>query len=1407
MLILLYLTKRRSIMNKLKLLIPVILLMVVGFVFSAKAETVDTMTVYVDQANGEDTNDGLTEATAVKTLDAAYVLLNNGLSGTGTGTIVLVSDYTHTLAAEKDFIATSVTSHSYMVHLQGKTADVKFILKNSAQSYFNLLGPTTIEQLCIYTTGSNKYVSIHGAGVNGKLVIGEGVTGGDNADYYVSLAAVPNTGGDDEANADKSIYMEVNSGNWKSIYATSYTNNCRGNATCVINGGTVNKLSVRYSNTFTGNVRFELNGGTINEFCPIGANAKAIVTGDITVVRAGADINKTTTQGTHNGTLTDEEAPVVVSGTVVLTVTNSAFNVVLYSGISGSNEITPTKTVTEDGITKYYFEDLAAGTYHSQVSRNGYYTIKKAHYFTSEQMATETVLDVSSQQRVLSGSSPAKYQPTAYQEFTDAMMAMLNNKENAAWYQNYAQYLTTPVFAEGKKHQQTTQEEMEAYIADLDDANDHMYVYSIGESAEGKNIPIVIFSLTDLSDAETLEDAAALINANEKLTAHYQAQIHGNEPAGGEAALATIGRLDTAYGDRLLEKMNIYVIPRLNPDGSEDYVRIVPSDKLNGNRDMLMAKTLEVQAHHYAYNLFMPELAIDGHEYTVDNTNNNQAYKDMMMAGGYNGNSGEAFAQFTEDLILQTGAYLKTKGLDYSFYTNIANNNYSVSGTMYAGLRGSVSFLLESRGIGFGNHTMDRRVISHLIALESIFEYAYQNTDAIQAASDAERQRIVNNGKTYEDTDVLAVSHVKISDERLSHVTDKYNYLTGEKTGTIDVTPVKYVADTTRVRPTAYVIPAGQDWTQNVLDMFDLHAITYYYVEAGTAINLQQYFGTTEGITLGNEQAVVFGKGAYVATMNQSSALILTSLMEPDLQDEYFEETNSGVKAVYGNLAQLGVIPAYGESFPIYRYCHDLNAEGKVDTTEAPKVEYKVYIHSAEGLDTNDAYTESTAAATIEHAFDQLNILMTLAPEGTEGTEGTVVFLDLYELGTGSFTFPSHDYPVVMTSKTGAEGLTKAYLKDNGWFAFSGDVTLDNITIQPSGGNDYYYIFANGHNLTVKETVNTAASPYGKYFTIAGGAYSNGNYSEGATSVNASPNLTILGGTWKYVYASSYTGKLIGNPNLTIENAIVLGIMPSYAAVTQGHVYITLKNTQVSDGVIYMGNAYKNNLSYCTLTLGTGVDVDTIYTGSRDAGNVSKNATIIVDGADMTGIQIIRGAKNETGTVGKNVFVYKSGTVGPIVGYDEVQVYVDGQFHSLTAAMTKLSLKPSVTGFGYKAEFTADETIQSMIVGQGYSLWMHEDVVISRTVSDFRDALTLRLQNFDIENYGSTKVNAKVFAKLSNGLVIETETVSYSMQDMVELIDANITNFSDEQIQAVKTMLAGYTAPSNWSIPNLKPEE
>jgi len=1464
-----------------------LLVVILAVMPAAAAEESEAMTVYVDQKNGLDTNDGLTEATPLQTFDGAYKLLDGSLSDSGTGTIVLLDDYTHTLSKDASTrpIAPSVTSHAYQVVITAKTPDIYLYLSGTAQGALFLPGPTKIQQMSVgIASGASKFHAICAAGKNGGLVIGQGVSTPANADQRPTLHGAPTTG------TSGNMYLEINSGDWRTVYAGGYTANVTGDATLVMNGGSAVKMAVIYNKIHTGNVHYILNGGTVGELCPSAGNANGSLKGDVTVTLSGTYPTTVKSYGTVDGTVSYDLAPKgltlpdgnytirnVTGGSLVITPTSTLeitgtvtgtteisftetpatgtayvtapeataddaftfagagvtvavadgvktwtsageyvfkglvlevyysasnpYKVSLYSGlkVASANLITPSATETADGLTRYYYENLAAGNYYTQVSRNGYYTVKKAHVFTAEQMTGETLLHVSTAKRVYEGTELAKWQTIAYQEYADGMMQTLHDPDGK-WRTNYGAYLTTPVFTvEGKAHQATTQEEMEAYIASLDGSDDNMYVYSMGKSEQyGLDIPVVIFTKTDLSGAKTLEEAAALINANNKLTVHYQAQIHGNEPAGGEAALAEIGRLDTAYGDALLETINIYVIPRLNPDGSLDYTRNVPKG-LNANRDMILLQTAEVQAHHYIYNLFMPEVAIDSHEYTVDTTTAAGYYKDIMVGCGYNGNSGEAFATYTENLAMLAVPAMEANDLEFSFYTNIVNNKYSVSSTVYMGLRGSVSLLLESRGIGFGNHTMERRVVSHLVTLDAVLSYVAQNHAEVQAVSDAERQRIAQMGGTYEESDLLVIQHKEESVPRLAYTNTYYNYLTGEVKSVNTITPTKYVADTTRVRPTAYVIPAGLGWTQAVLDLMDQHNASYYFVEAGTAIDLQQYTGSVEGASLTEEQVVVFGKGAYVLPLNQSSALVMTSLMEPDLVDEYGVDTGTGATENVGTLAQVGIIPASGDEFPIYRYVHDLSAEGKVATVtgELPQVEYKVYVHSANGLDTNNAYSQDAPAKTIEHAFAQLSKRMSLAPEGTSGT---VVFMDLYEVGSASasYTFPTHDYPVILTSVTGGEGILKNGTKtEYRWFAFGGDTTLDTITIKAATDNNFYFLFANGHKLTVNSTVNTPATNSGYYFTISAGAYTG--------TLTANPELTVLGGNWKNLYASNYTGKLIGNSAVIADGANFVGVAPSYSATTEGNISISLKNSVIGDALIYLGNANNNPITgNVSLTLGENVTASDIYMGSRDAGNVTGSVTIVQDGADLSKINIHRGPKNTTATVGKTVFGYKSGSTDPVSGYDLVRVWVEDSWHEIDAAITMLSLKPSEVSFGYKAEFACSEALQSMVTEQGYCLWLSEELTVKRHVKNFREKLTLRLADFDVENYGSAKVNAKVYLTLSNGLVIESTVVSYSMQDMVELVDTRLATLSEQQILALQTMLAKFTAPEGWNIPNLK---
>lgn len=145
-------------------------------------------------------------------------------------------------------------------------------------------------------------------------------------------------------------------------------------------------------------------------------------------------------------------------------------------------------------------------------------------------------------------------------------------------------------------------------------------------------------------------------------------------------------------------------------------------------------------------------------------------------------------------------------------------------------------------------------------------------------------------------------------------------------------------------------------------------------------------------------------------------------------------------------------------------------------------------------------------------------------------------------------------------------------------------------------------------------------------------------------------------------------------------------------------------------------------------------------------------------------------------------------------------------FHRYYLGITNITLAPSVTGFGYKAEFYGDEMVQAQIASIGYNLWLTEDVVVSRN-SAFKNVLTLRLKNFDVENYGETPVNACVRITLVDGTVITGETHSNTMKQVVESVNTNYESLTEAQMAAVNTMIASTPTMQTWQIENLYKKE
>lgn len=594
----------------------------------------------------------------------------------------------------------------------------------------------------------------------------------------------------------------------------------------------------------------------------------------------------------------------------------------LYTGLAKGETtlIDAAFTDAENGIVSYFYPDLDAGNYHFVSSGEGYFSLDKDIYFSEAKAAVKTVVNADPGKK---GDQFYQAKDTVFAP-TDEFMEKVIPSDPSLW-PDYAEALTTPMFTDAPRaaQQYTTYAEMLAVLKELDRSCRNAYLYYLGKSnAYDIEIPLIIFTQTDLSGVKTLEQAAELVLSNGKLTVHYQGQMHGNEPAGGEGALGVCKLLAGSYGETLLDTMNIYVIPKLNCAGARDDRRTVIGTTIDPNRDMLRVETSEIRLHHKAYHLFCPALSIDSHEYTVDPSYEVTNYNDIMLASGFTSNNSEEFRKLSKELTALPFGKLKKQGLRPTYYIDEVNFHNPNNGSTYSGNQGILYLLIESRGIWGGHNAFARRAVGHVITVTELLNYVHENLEYVKETVAAEKDRFKTLGKTYSEEDLIVLEHGTVLHPEMDYAKPRYNGATGELVGELIRTPkIQEAIVRSRPRPTAYVFCAGEEWTQTVLEKLDLHYVKYHFIPAGKKVLLQQYRGTAEEAILSEEQYFAFPKGAYAVPMDTYYGTVLATMFEPDITDspEY-----------KGTLVQSGVIPPIENGYPLYRYIHDLNPDGTI---------------------------------------------------------------------------------------------------------------------------------------------------------------------------------------------------------------------------------------------------------------------------------------------------------------------------------------------------------------------------------------------------------------------------------------------------------------------------------------------
>jgi len=480
----------------------------------------------------------------------------------------------------------------------------------------------------------------------------------------------------------------------------------------------------------------------------------------------------------------------------------------------------------------------------------------------------------------------------------------------------------TPAFTRKKAlHELSSQTDMVEFINELASTNANMYVFTLGKTEFYEyDLPIVVFTTSNIPKEATIAEVGEILRKNGKPTVWEQSQIHANEPASGEGALAMIQEMAGDYGVKVLSKANVVIIPRVNPEGAYLFTRTTYQG-FDMNRDHLAIKAKELAFIHTAFKQILPEVVIDDHEFDFYGASSagymSNAY-DIESTPASSLNNSAAVNDFAMRVVsAKLHEDLNAAGLRNYHYGYTVNN---AIGRAYYGLLNSISILIETRGIGAGRNNLERRTYSHVIAAKSIIDTTCLHAPEIRAMVANARQEVIEKGKKYDEEDQVALQQTASGNTRTPFALTQYKfYMDGTPTPNQQTVTLS-MNDTikrSRTRPTAYLLPKGEDWVEKALYILENQGAEFYEIAPGSTVSADQYYKIKDDEAgLRGIASVTFENGAYVIPMDQITGNIIAVTMEPDVNDS---------KGYDGTLVQSGIVSADPDTqnYPYYRFTID----------------------------------------------------------------------------------------------------------------------------------------------------------------------------------------------------------------------------------------------------------------------------------------------------------------------------------------------------------------------------------------------------------------------------------------------------------------------------------------------------
>lgn len=485
----------------------------------------------------------------------------------------------------------------------------------------------------------------------------------------------------------------------------------------------------------------------------------------------------------------------------------------------------------------------------------------------------------------------------------------------------------TPAFASGRQAF-TSNAEMQSMLREL--AREaplptRAQLLSPGNSQSGQ--PIEALLLTRLGDA-----AGAALRSTTRPTVMLIGQQHGDEPAGSEALLLLARQLARGPLVPLLDRINVLIVPRANPDGAQAGRRATASG-LDANRDHLLLRTPEAQAIAALMRDYEPMVVADAHEYPAAGLYLDKfgavARADVLLQYATAGNVHEFVTRAAEEWFrLPLLDSLQREGLSSDWYHTLSADDRRVAmggtrpdmGRNVSGLRHAVSLLIESRGVGLGRAHFARRVHTQVVAMTSVLQNAAARADdlvKLRRFVDGEVSRLACQGE-------VVVEAAATPSEYLLRLLDP-------QTGADK--PVSVAWDSSlqlqvlksRSRPCGYWLAAAE--REAMLRLRGL-GLSVQRIEANGVVRGEAYRETSRatvpvsegppgladggGVVLVQVEAVPalvdVAPGSWYVPLDQPLAHLAVAALEPDTLSSYLA---GGVLSRVGGVARVLARPAF----------------------------------------------------------------------------------------------------------------------------------------------------------------------------------------------------------------------------------------------------------------------------------------------------------------------------------------------------------------------------------------------------------------------------------------------------------------------------------------------------------------